>query len=177
MFQASDSAGKSDTDEYEIREEEYVDVEDMSHRNNHRATEVRGENWQKAVKSDALSGKRRKEGQRGARTVTEKEATRWRAPRPREYVALPEAGPVAVVWFLRRSSLGRTMTRIIRRSQSHPTPATSRLVPIEEEASLEAAKRRHRKMARAEHGGVAKRCAEPIQSRCRWEQREMALRR
>ena len=59
-----------------------------------------------------------------------------------------------------------------------PAPGpSSRLIPIEEEASLEAAKRRHRKMARAEHGGVTKRCAEPIQGRCRWEQREMALRR
>ena len=50
MFQASDSPGKSDADEYEVREEEYVDVEDKSHRDNQRATEVRGENWQKAVK-------------------------------------------------------------------------------------------------------------------------------
>ena len=50
MFQVLDSPGKSDTDEYEVREEEYVGVEDMSHRNNQRATEVRGENWQKAMK-------------------------------------------------------------------------------------------------------------------------------
>ena len=32
-----DSTCRSDSDEYEVREEEHVDVEDMSHRNTQRA--------------------------------------------------------------------------------------------------------------------------------------------
>ena len=129
MFQVLDTASKSDSDACEAREEEYVDVEDMTHRNNQRVrrrseertggesteSDAHGGTWRKRAKEEpdrSPKTKQRGEGRTSAEAVHG----------PSHWSGRGE--------FLCRPPLGRPTARPVRRSQGHPQLATSRLMPV-----------------------------------------------